>query len=687
MDVSQVYGQVAELFSDAPDLQVAFKNYLPNEAPTASRVETQTEGREPSSTSWAVPEHLQLTTASAEQETGNIRQTERNNSLTSDWVCGNCSAKNPYSADMRCLACTLKTEASDMDLVERIRNTTSADVGDRESSDAEPKSGSVDDRAFPMVAPIDDVVEDYDHTYITVHRRNEGMKPENVRWHNETAVDPRTRRSESSEMSDPAISDSHGIPSNITIAARGLEAKGKVSDSQNEPSKTVDEPKQARHFQTREDGTEEHLSDAFVGSQFEKDTLVEQQSHDWLEESASVMREQRALYGVKNNTIESHSRSETHNNTEPPALPDALQLEHPPTYSKIHKNFLDLETLRYYNLPYEYDVDPNYFIILKEMSQKETDVLFEHTRRLRARHSQKSQTHPSNDLLKEKLKPVSENPGASRDPTTASPFGVDQTPAKSSHDYEKFKHQTGLPPGSIAGLNAVYNPGFDFNSSGIDKMAMLGDASDPAGNSASGETQRYAEAEGDVEKNRLATVTNNAPVDNVLANFKEFAQKIRTDAESPADNPEATMIAEPEPVVEPEPSPPADEKPADDWDIWSAIFVSTNKSKKGKKGTAAAVPDSPKEEPVAEPGPAPEPEPEPEPEASKEEKNEGGDWGFSAIWGAGKKKKKKGKNASTSRNQLESTSAPNDRHGGDILKDTRAPAPASPEGTEVSHFH
>lgn len=52
-----------------------------------------------------------------------------------------------------------------------------------------------------------------------------------------------------------------------------------------------------------------------------------------------------------------------------------------------------------------------------------------------------------------------------------------QTPAKPSHEYERFKQQTGLPSGSIAGLNAVYNPGFGFSSTGIDEMSMMGDSS------------------------------------------------------------------------------------------------------------------------------------------------------------------------------------------------------------------
>ncbi|KAI2480068.1 bzip family transcription factor [Pyrenophora tritici-repentis] len=50
-----------------------------------------------------------------------------------------------------------------------------------------------------------------------------------------------------------------------------------------------------------------------------------------------------------------------------------------------------------------------------------------------------------------------------------------QTPAKPSHEYERFKQQTGLPSGSIAGLSAGYNPGFAaFSSTGLDEYAMMG---------------------------------------------------------------------------------------------------------------------------------------------------------------------------------------------------------------------
>jgi hypothetical protein len=50
-----------------------------------------------------------------------------------------------------------------------------------------------------------------------------------------------------------------------------------------------------------------------------------------------------------------------------------------------------------------------------------------------------------------------------------------QPHAKPSHEYERFKQQTGLPSGSIAGLSAGYSTGYNmFSSTGLDEMAMMG---------------------------------------------------------------------------------------------------------------------------------------------------------------------------------------------------------------------
>jgi chemotaxis protein histidine kinase CheA len=53
-----------------------------------------------------------------------------------------------------------------------------------------------------------------------------------------------------------------------------------------------------------------------------------------------------------------------------------------------------------------------------------------------------------------------------------------QTPAKPSHEYERFKQQTGLPSGSIAGINPSHaNQGFSFSSTGLDEASLMDDAS------------------------------------------------------------------------------------------------------------------------------------------------------------------------------------------------------------------
>ncbi|KAK7549724.1 hypothetical protein IWX91DRAFT_168858 [Phyllosticta citricarpa] len=57
-----------------------------------------------------------------------------------------------------------------------------------------------------------------------------------------------------------------------------------------------------------------------------------------------------------------------------------------PTYIKIHKSHLEVATLTYFGLPWEWDrSDSDYIIILKEMDHRETEVLFEHTKSLRRR--------------------------------------------------------------------------------------------------------------------------------------------------------------------------------------------------------------------------------------------------------------------------------------------------------------
>jgi hypothetical protein len=116
------------------------------------------------------------------------------------------------------------------------------------------------------------------------------------------------------------------------------------------------------------------------------------------------MRNRLRRYGFRETQIESMVKEEQQKKAgvierwEPKA----------PTYIKISSEYLLPETLAYYDIPFEYDrvglplltcsmlwhrikanleflqqTDPSYFLILQELSKHQTDVLFEHTKRLR----------------------------------------------------------------------------------------------------------------------------------------------------------------------------------------------------------------------------------------------------------------------------------------------------------------
>lgn len=104
-----------------------------------------------------------------------------------------------------------------------------------------------------------------------------------------------------------------------------------------------------------------------------EETAQEEREEKELEES---MRKRLGIDMVLVDQINTMTASLTSSNPS--------RIASPPTYPKISRKHLATETLEYYDIPYEYDAaDPNYIIVLRETTQKETDILFEHTRRLR----------------------------------------------------------------------------------------------------------------------------------------------------------------------------------------------------------------------------------------------------------------------------------------------------------------
>ncbi|KAL1626535.1 hypothetical protein SLS54_002697 [Diplodia seriata] len=77
--------------------------------------------------------------------------------------------------------------------------------------------------------------------------------------------------------------------------------------------------------------------------------------------------------------------------------PNSPTQDHKPNYVKVHREHLSLDTLFYYDLPFEFDrADPNYIIILRELNEKLTDTLFGHSREHRRNLPSliRTRTHP-----------------------------------------------------------------------------------------------------------------------------------------------------------------------------------------------------------------------------------------------------------------------------------------------------
>jgi len=111
-------------------------------------------------------------------------------------------------------------------------------------------------------------------------------------------------------------------------------------------------------------------------------------------EMEEEMRRKMAKYGFQDNQIEAVLHPRRADKLPAGALPDrplvtstavttTTAYRPPPTYVKIHRDHIDIETLRYFGLPWEYDTDREYIIITQELDAHETDLLFEHTRKLR----------------------------------------------------------------------------------------------------------------------------------------------------------------------------------------------------------------------------------------------------------------------------------------------------------------
>ncbi|KAJ4330195.1 hypothetical protein N0V87_010219, partial [Didymella glomerata] len=100
-----------------------------------------------------------------------------------------------------------------------------------------------------------------------------------------------------------------------------------------------------------------------------------------------VMRKRLTPSGFKENQVEAmvqQAKLDKVGQKQAGSVPrEPTQMAAESTYARIRREYLDTETLHYFDIPYEYDTDPNYIIVLRELNQSETNVLFEHTRKHR----------------------------------------------------------------------------------------------------------------------------------------------------------------------------------------------------------------------------------------------------------------------------------------------------------------
>ncbi|KAF2826329.1 hypothetical protein CC86DRAFT_28104 [Ophiobolus disseminans] len=161
------------------------------------------------------------------------------------------------------------------------------------------------------------------------------------------------------------------------ISKENLEERNTIMD---EMDKSKEEEEKERKLLIEEQRTKTEKAvmkaqDSVVQDKTGKKTQVD--------EHETTMRDRLSQFGFGEAEIESMVQPKDRLQEEESTATKSPLPVSGPTYSKIHKNHLDIETLHYYDIPYEYDSNPSYVIVLRELSSRETDVLFEHTRRLR----------------------------------------------------------------------------------------------------------------------------------------------------------------------------------------------------------------------------------------------------------------------------------------------------------------
>lgn len=326
MDTEDVHRHVIKLFNEEPDLQVDFKTFLPETAPTASSVETQANANVPTSGSPAEQEFKRPTfEASTKEEAGTPSLTARDLPLQSPWECGACGTWNDHTAEMRCSACANKhctSETASETSQTSQQEVAATNVTDARTGDSKPTIDPVDERASQFT-PTNEATEELGFEQVRKYGRYGDLKPENILWYKNIADDSLVDQSGTLKLSD--LAHSHSTYSDIPEinTASGFPAETEDAKAQSELLKLADGLEQAQDLPV------------FVEGDEEQDPVVDAEAE--LRDRLGLALKYHEQIGLTPNNQTPASPVETHGHVsaQRESVSENSRLEPPPTYAKI----------------------------------------------------------------------------------------------------------------------------------------------------------------------------------------------------------------------------------------------------------------------------------------------------------------------------------------------------------------
>jgi len=213
--------------------------------------------------------------------------------------------------------------------------------------------------------------------YVEEYERKQRVAEEKRKEEQKRAVEDWERRQR--EEKDKAKAEEQRVKEKMEREAR---------EKKEEEERIVREIKE-REQKAKEKKEKEYQD--FLREQKEREEKKKKEAKEHEEKLQAEMRERLLALGYTQQTVdimvdkEKAKKFKKEVETRHEDRIDIFRAPKAPVYPKVHRDYLAVETLKYYDLPWEYDrSNPDYIIILRDMDKRETDLLFEHTTRLRS---------------------------------------------------------------------------------------------------------------------------------------------------------------------------------------------------------------------------------------------------------------------------------------------------------------